>query len=342
MLRAAAMALVLVLLAGCGVSRGAIDYTLAEGIVWPGAPEKPRVLYLWSLSRIGGTSGRERLVSALAGGAERYAEEPWSAPFLVRPHGVFVRDGRMYVADTGGLRVVVVDLKTMETFTITGFGEIRFGGPVGVVADGVGNIYVTDPNLRATVKFDRDGKFLGLFEGNPERPTGIAINRDGSGLFVVDTWAHIIYKYDVTGAIRGTIGRRGGAPGEFNYPTHIAVDRDGNLYVSDTLNFRIQMLTPRGAPLASFGLIGDSFLDFDKIKGIAVDAEGHIYIVDSAQDMVKVYDRNGRLLMFFGEKGHSYGDFYLPTGIYIDESDRIYVSDAVNRRVEAFQFLGGD
>ena len=58
--------------------------------------------------------------------------------------------------------------------------------------------------------------------------------------------------------------------------------------------------------------------------------------------MVKIYDRDGRLLLYFGQKGNYYGDFIHPAGIYIDGEDRIYVADTLNRRVQTFQFLGGD
>ena len=116
---------------------------------------------------------------------------------------------------------------------------------------------------------------------------------------------------------------------------------NGELYVSDTLNFRVQYFSADGDYLGSFGLPGETYGLFDKIKGIAVDSEGNIYVTDSRQDMVKIFDRDGRMLLFFGQKGQFYGDFEHPAGIFIDSQDRIYVADSLNRRVQAFQFLGG-
>jgi DNA-binding beta-propeller fold protein YncE len=317
---------------------------MAEGIVWPGSPEKPRVLYLWSLREVSRSGGAGAALRFLAGPGEGSADDsPRDSDVLVRPSGVFVDDkDRMYIADTGALRVLVVDLNSMEALQIDNADDFPLFSPVGVVADRAGQIYVTDSSLGAVLVFDSEGRYLRKFEGAFKRPTGIAINPDAGLIYVADTWAHTVYICDLAGRRVGAIGTRGGGPGEFNYPTYVALDRDGYLYVSDTLNFRFQIFTPRGGFVGAFGLIGDSFLTFDKIKGIAVDSEGHIYVADSGQDMVKIYDREGRLLLFFGEKGHFYGQFFLPAGLFIDKEDRIFVADSINQRIQAFKYLRED
>jgi DNA-binding beta-propeller fold protein YncE len=328
----------------CAKSKAAIDYTLSEGIVWPGEPEKPRIKYLWSLHSVSGGGDVGRLLRFMAGEPAPDGADPRESLGLVRPHSVFVDDGnRMYITDMGAMRVSVIDLNTMDSFNIDRIvGDIMFASPIGVVADPGGMIYVTDANLALVLVFDSGGSFVRKFEGQFKRPTGIAINPVEGLIYISDTWAHTIYIYGLDGKKKGSFGQRGEGPGELNYPTHIAVDRDGYVYVSDTLNFKVQIFTGWGEPVNSFGLVGDSFDTFDKMKGIAVDSEGHIFVADSAQDMVKIYDKEGRLLLFFGRKGHFYGRFYLPAGLFIDGGDRIFVSDSVNRRVQAFKFLGGD
>ncbi len=331
----------LLLLYSCAPSKAYIDYTLAEGIIWPGPPETPRIKYLFSIRQIKGGSGSGKFLRFLTGESEYDALDPRYSDSLNIPHGVFLdRLDTLYITDPGGGRVVVVNLKDNNSFIIHGPGKTDFQSPIGVVA-GKERIYVSDPDLKRVSMFSKKGKFIKYFEGEFMRPTGIALSPGGS-LYVVDTWAHMVYIYDAEGKRLGSFGKRGEAPGEFNHPTHITVDRDGTVYVADTLNFRVQMFSPTGALISTFGLIGDSYGEFDKIKGIAVDSEGHIYVVDSRLDMVQVYDRQGRLLLFFGKEGGFYGDFSLPTGIFIDEKDRIFVSDSANGRVQAFQFLGGD
>jgi DNA-binding beta-propeller fold protein YncE len=263
-------------------------------------------------------------------------------PFLIRPHGVFVDDNDiLYITDAG--RVVLVDLKTSDTFVITRMGDLPLSVPIGIAAAPDGRVFISDSDLGLIGIYGEGGrKFLKLLEDRFQRPTGLAVSALRNRLYVSDSSAHTVYVYDLDGTRLGRIGGRGDDPGEFNYPTHVAVDREGFLYVADTLNFRVQIFSPAGEFVSAFGRVGDSYLEFDKIKGVAVDSEGHIYITDSAQDMVKIFDRQGRLLLFFGRKGFFYGQFSLPAGIHIDYRDRVFVADSLNRRVQAFQFLGGD
>lgn len=330
------------LLSACAPQKAHIDYTMADGIFWPGEPEKPRIQYLWSLQRVKGAEGGSQLVGLLAGDVDFDIEDPRNSDLLLTPQGVFVDSkNTLYIADPGTQRVNVINLTNLESHIIDTIGKINFVSPIGVVAGPDGRIYVSDADLRVVGIFSPKGKFLKAFEGDFDRPTGLALSPSGT-VYVVDTWASRIYTYDLEGRRLGAFGTDGDLPGELHYPTFIAVDREGFVYVSDTLNFRVQIFSPAGKLLNAFGLIGDSYGTFDKIKGISVDSEGHIYVVDSAKDMVQIYDREGRLLLFFGTEGGFYGDFRLPSGIYLDNSDRIFVADSFNSRLQVFQFLGGD
>lgn len=328
-------------MASCAVQRAQIDGTMSGRIIWPGPPEKPRIKYLWSLERVSGAERGPlgRLAALVAGGSE----EGTDPDFLSRPHGLFVSDeDTLYITDTGASRVNVINLRDMRSFGIERAGRTRLISPIAVAADGRKQIFVSDADLRRVAIFSGKGKFIKFFEGDFNRPTGLAVNTERGLVYVADTWDHKVYIHNVNGKRLGSIGGRGDGSGKLNYPTHITVDRDGFLYVSDTLNFRVQIFTPSGGIYGVFGLVGDSYDTFDKIKGIGVDTEGHIYVVDSAMDMVKIFDREGRVLLFFGREGHFYGNFFLPAGIYVDYADRIYVADSLNGRVQAFQFLGGD
>lgn len=322
--------------------RAQLDAAASGGIVWPGSPEKPRIKYLWSLSNVAAGPSGERntdYLDIIAGGG---ANDPQTADTLLRPQGIYVDEKRYYIADPGAARLTVIDRKTMDVLQIAeaGGGE-SLSYPRGVAADSSGTIYLSDSELKKVMAYRPDGKFLLDFEGGFLRPEGLAIDRGRGVLYVVDTDAHTVYIYGTDGKRRGAIGRRGEGPGEFYYPTYAAVDKDGNVYVTDFLNFRVQKFSPDGKFLNAIGRLGDSYDTLDKPKGVAVDTEGHIYIVDGAGNTVKIFDQEGRLLLFFGEKGERYGDFYLPAGIFIDDSNVIYVADMLNRRIQAFQFLGG-
>lgn len=328
---------------GCAPPKAYIDHSTVGGILWPGGSAKPRIKYLWNLQVVAGRSGQDNIVSLLAGSDEFDFTDPAAAPILLNPYGVFCDEkDRLYITDTVALRVTVIDMKTMESFHITDTDSDSFVSPLGVVADNEGRIYVSDSELRKVSVFNDKGKFMYFFEGDFKRPTGLAINAGKKAVYVVDTLEHKIYQYGYDGKRTGSVGGRGDDEGLFNYPTNIAVDKEGYIYVTDAMNFRVQIFDPSGSYVRDFGTYGDDYFAFDKIKGIAVDGEGHIYVVDAQQDTVKIFNKEGRLLLFFGQQGHYYGEFFLPTGIYIDNKNRIYVADSINMRVQAFQFLGGD
>jgi DNA-binding beta-propeller fold protein YncE len=337
------MAIMAMSVASCATSKGQIDYTLSEGIIWPGPPEKPRIKYLWSLRQISGRDDAGQFVRFLAGDVDYDITDPRNADILIAPQGVFVDPNEViYIADPGAARVSVIDTKTMESFNIELAGGSFLMSPIGVVVAPDGRIYVSDSEAKMVSIFDEKGKFIKFFDGEFKRPTGLAIDPKAGTIYVADTWEHVIYKYGLDGRRKGAIGAHGEEHGKLNYPTYITVDKDGLLYVSDTLNFRVQIFSPSGQSIKSFGVVGDTFDTFDKLKGISVDTEGHIYVADAAQNMIKIYDKEGRLLLFFGDKGRFYGQFDLPAGIFIDSKNRIFVADSLNMRLQVFQFLGGD
>lgn len=321
---------------GCApVYKANIDMTASGGIIWPGQPEKPRIKYLWSIYSL---APEMSIADFFAGGGD--LSDPKTSLTLLRPHSVYFENERLYIADSGAMRVTVVNIKTMDVLQlgISGKGELNY--PIGVVADKTGNVYVTDSELNKVFVYDKDGKFIRNFSNiNFQRPTGIAYDKEKDTVYVVDTLEHKVYGIGSDGNVRVSFGKRGEENGEFNYPTHIAVDREGRVYVSDTLNFRIQCFDRDGKFIFKFGYIGDSYERFTMPKGAAADSEGNIYVVDSGQEMVKIFDRDGRLLLFFGEKGRERGMFWIPSGIFIASDDKIYVADTFNQRVQVFQFL---
>ncbi len=325
-------------LISCAPQRAVIDRTAMGKIIWPGPPEQPRIQYLWNVSVVaeGGSEG----ILQLFAGVDEDLTDPQSSPRLLRPYGLFVDEaGLLYIADPGAFRISILDLNSGASKKILKAGNDDFRSPIGIVAH-EGRIYVTDSLLKKVFIFDADGSLIGEFEGPFERPTGIAFNREKGVFYVSDTLAHTIYLYSRNGNRKGSLGKNGSQQGEFNYPTHISVDRKGRLYVMDSMNFRVQMFSPDGEFENMFGTLGAGYGDLEKPKGVATDSDGNIYVVDSIQDTVKIFNREGKLLLFFGRQGRSYGEFWLPSGIFIDSEDKIHIADTYNGRVQAFQYLG--
>jgi len=263
---------------------------------------------------------------------------------MLLPNGVAVdAQGRVLVADTKERVVHVFDAERKKYKTLRAPDSDPFLSPIAIAIDASGKIYVTDSVRARLFVFRPDGKFAGTIGGITrnesifKRCTGLAIDKERGRIYVVDTLAMQVVALGMDGKVIQRFGKEGDAAGEFNYPTHIAVDTDGSVWVMDSLNFRVQHLDGNGKFLSGFGHLGDAIGEFDKAKGIALDGQGHIYVVESRDDRVQVYDHEGRLLFFFGQTGAAAGQFFLPEGIATDASNRIYVADGYNRRVQIFQ-----
>ena len=310
-----------------------------EELIWPAPPEQARIKYLGSIHHpddIGRQKGFWRSVWEFLRGEDESED-------VVRPMGVAVDSkDRVIIADSARGRVHVFDRQAGEYSFIRGTEDELMSLPIGVAVGADDRIYVADGDRAKIYAFKPDGAFdADLGRGWFKRPAGLAIDRARQRLYVADPAAHDIKVVDlVKGELEKTMGKRGTAHGEFNYPDFVAVDRQGRLYVTDAMNMRVQIFDAEGKYLTAFGKGGDGPGDFSAPKGVAADSEGHIYVADAQFDNVQIFDEQGQLLLFWGTAGQSPGRFWLPTGLFMDGQDRLYVADSYNNRVQIFQYLG--
>ncbi|MBI5409916.1 MAG: 6-bladed beta-propeller [Nitrospirae bacterium] len=309
-------------------------------IIWPNPPEIPRIRFVNSISApedLYIKEGALKRFFRFLKGSERKS--------LLAPYGVEMdAEGRLFVVDTSNRNVHVFDSRKGDYYTFPDEAA-SFTSPIDVAIDREGNIFVTDSKEAVVKVFKDHGKKYIKELGREllQRPTGIAVNEKTHELLVVDTGNSEIIRYDLDGyKVKGIIGKNGSEAGMFHYPTNVFVSGDGHIFVSDSLNFRIQIFSPDWKFLKAFGKPGDGPGYFARPRGVAVDSDGNIYVADALFDNVQVFDKEGRLLMDFGGSGHGYGEFWLPSGIFIDADDRIYVSDSYNKRVQVFQYMKGD
>jgi DNA-binding beta-propeller fold protein YncE len=304
-------------------------------LVWPQSPQPARIRFVKTVTRPEDmgieSSFWQQLWGVLVG-----REEEW----FIRPTGVAVNGQTILVTDAGGQALLVLNFQTKQFRKLQNAGSQRLISPVAVTLGAEERTYLVDSYLREIFIYDRKQNFVGAISAPTlQRPAGLAYDSARNRLYVADSAAHRIWIFTGDGKPLGEIGRRGDGDGEFNFPTHVALDKHGNLYVADALNFRMQMFDSEGRFTGKFGRHGDSSGNFASPKGLAVDSEDHIYVVDALFDAVQIFDRAGQYLLTFGERGVGPGQFWLPGGIFIDDRDQIYVADTYNQRVQIFQYL---
>jgi DNA-binding beta-propeller fold protein YncE len=176
-------------------------------------------------------------------------------------------------------------------------------------------------------------------QGELTSPTDAEIDPTGSRLFVADSPAHKIVVFDAkTAEVVSTFGRRGNGDGEFNYPTSLAFDPEGNLFVVDQLNARVQMFEADGEYVDQFGERGLGFGNLNRPKDIAIDETGFIYVTDFAFNNVQLFDVDFALLTFVGSGGTTPGKFHGASGVAV-RGDEFAVVDQLGRRVQVFRFI---
>ena len=326
-------------LAGCATAKKEEPLRL----VWPPPPLAARIEFVRSVisdeDLNKDTTFSQNLLNFLAG------EKP-KANRIVEPMGLAVSDDgqRLYVSDFALLQVFVFDFGK-KTFTKIGEEE-RLARPVGIALDGQENLYVVEQEKKGIGVFDRNGKKTRFITAaSIERPAGIAIDRERGKIYLADTAhtkseEHSVKIFNMAGELVGKIGQeKGDGPGRFLFPTYLSVDDKGNLYVTETLNSRVQMFDPEGKYVKSLGQRGSAWGMFDKPKGVAIDSFGNVYVVDSGWSNVQIFNQKGQVLLFFGGRGPIPGMLKNPTAIAIDRKDHIYVADYLNHRVEEYRLV---
>lgn len=282
--------------------------------------------------------------------------------------------GNVYVGDGGTVRKItpagVVTTIAGDANASSGFVDgtgsaARFNGVYGVAVDAAGNIYAADQDNSAIRKITPAGVVTtlagsgtaGFADGTGAAaqfnyPTGVAV--DGSGnVYVADAINNRIRKITPTGVVTtlagsGTVGYADGTgtAAKFALPAGIAVDGNGNLYVSDWAGLRIRKITSAGVvtTVAGSGTAGSSdgtgsAAQFNGPMGVAVDASGNIYVADEANYSIRKINPNGVVTTLAGSsQGYQDGPgntakFDNPLGVAVDGSGNIYVADNTNFRI---------
>jgi len=366
-----AMGLALPIFAHAGTKKKPVDTATAapEGprkfpfdptkLVWPSPPSIARIHWLdyyagekIDYSPSATVKAKATWMDRLAGGqTETEKDNAKPLPFqLIGPSGIAIDSkGLIYVGDQKVGAVFIFDQKTHETQMIKNGVEAHFGWINGLAIDDDDRLFVADGKMRRVMVFSPKHELEGQITEGLVDPCGIAIDTENRLLYVVDTHQDQVIVYDAdTQKLLRRIGTGGKnhfltTPGDFGAPQGVALDKDGNVYVTDTLNDRVEIFDGDGNFISTFGKNGDGPGYFSRPKGIAVDSDGHIWVADSMQDRLQVFNRDGRLLAFIGQgHGDLPGQFDALVGVAVDKNNRVFSSEQYPGQVQIFQYVTDD
>jgi len=281
-------------------------------VFYPPLPNSPRIQYLTTIASERDLAVRKDSFADFIVGEEKEAQR------LTQPYGVALYKGKLYVADTGAGGLAIFDLAQQRFSFMTGSGAGRIKRPINIRIDADGTRYVTDTGRDQVLVYDRDDRFIKAFGVEGQfRPVDLAIG--GDRLYVADIAHHQIQVLEkTTGRLLFKFGKPGSGEGELFHPTNIALGPDGDIYVVETSNFRVQRFTAEGKPVRTYGTVGSAPGSFARPKGIAMDKAGRLLIGDAAFQNVQIFDNSGKLLMYFGQTDGRADGLNLPAGVTVD------------------------
>ena len=284
------------------------------------------------------------------------------------PCGVAVDgSGNVYVADTNNNSIrKITPAGLVSTLAGTGLAgsangngaSASFYGPCGVALDLAGNVYVADASNNAIRKITPAG-MVSTLAGTPgiqgsanglgaaasfNLPSGVAVDAAGN-VYVADSNNFTIRKITPAGLVSnlaGSVLTQGhadglGAAASFNGPAGLALDSLGNVYVADTYNNAIRLISPAGQ-VATLPVSGGAF---SRPSGLALDGSGNVYVADTDNQVIRVISSTDVLATVAGSLGNlgssdgpgSAALFNYPGGVAVDASGNLYVADTSNNTI---------
>ena len=256
-------------------------------------------------------------------------------------------NGQLFVLDGSHHRVVVLsnDGQRLFTFGQQGNGAAELNLPMAIIIEG-DQVFIADSANHRIAVFELHGRFiknipLVNLQQPAELPEPVGVFTKGNIITWSDRKSHALCQTDqVTNSTIQCWGKRGENDSEFEFPFHIAADRDGYLHVVDVLNSRVQVFNHKGRLYSQISRFGITAGELYRPNGIAFADDGRLFVSDSYLGKVSIFI-NGRFTGYLSNDGKTPVKFAAPVGLAW-KKNRLYIVDAINNSVEVFESTSDD
>lgn len=255
------------------------------------------------------------------------------------------REGRIYVADGVNDRILVFAPDGTLNDEINAAGDTALSRPIGVYVDDEDRLWIADTGnarivaLTASGELHREISIAADSKRKTPDITDVVVSANGDRVWFADNDNHRLGSIGPDAAAPDFVGQIGESLGQFHYPFMLAVAADGDLFVSDVINARVQVLTGRGGPKGVVGRYGVALGNLYRPKGIAVDAAGDVWIADGRLGVVQVFRPDGELVDVLRDAQGMPLQLETPCGIAFDHAGDLYVCEALPSRVRRFRIV---
>jgi len=256
---------------------------------------------------------------------------------IVRPRAAVIIGETLYLVDfTARIQAFTLDGRhTGLTFTTP---DYRNGRPSGLGVDNRGHLLVSDSHYHCVRVYDAEGQIEKTLSADFGYVSDCV--QDADGFYYVSEFGQTdrITKLDSDGKLVLRWGEPGSGPGQLLRSRSLALGPDGNLYVADGCNHRVQVFTRSGVFVKTIGKAGSELGEFSYPYDLAFGPDGSFYVVERGNCRVQKFNRDGDAVAVWGSNGRGLGQLADPWALVVDHLGRVHVIDTENHRVQRIRF----